>query len=261
MHPILFHSGNITVYAYGFFLILAFIAGATVTVFRARKAHLGISFDTAAELFFYNVVAAMIGARLFHAILNFDAFWSDPLRIFRIWEGGLVFYGGFILAAIVSAVYMARHKLPGWKLLDLVSPPLALGLGVGRIGCFLAGCCYGKETSLPWGIVFTDPNSLARLNVPLHPTQLYDAVNGWIIFFFLSWLEKRKRFDGETFSVLLIFYSTTRFLIEILRGDPRGFLFQHLSTSQGVGILLIVFSIFVLIYLQRKHGRQVGWPS
>jgi phosphatidylglycerol---prolipoprotein diacylglyceryl transferase len=259
MYPILFQSGHITLYAYGFFLMVAFVAAAGITLFRARKAHLGISFEAAAELFFYNVLAALIGARLFHALLNFDSFRSDPLRFFRIWEGGLVFYGGFLLAAAVSAAYMARHRLPSWKILDLVSPPLALGLGIGRIGCFLAGCCYGEETGLPWGVVFTDPASLARLNVPLHPTQLYEALGAWGIFFFLGRLDKRKRFDGQTFAALLILYSTIRFLIEIVRGDPRGFLFQRLSTSQGVGILLIIFSFFVLMYLKRKHGRQVRW--
>jgi phosphatidylglycerol:prolipoprotein diacylglycerol transferase len=140
--------------------------------------------------------------------------------------------------------------------LDLVSPLLALGLFFGRIGCFFAGCCYGKETSLPWGVVFTNPNSLARLNVPLHPTQLYDAANGLAIFLFLIWRERRKAFDGQIFSLFLLLYSITRFFIEMLRGDPRGFLFQNLiSTSQGIGIFLAILSIFMLFFLEKRDGR------
>jgi phosphatidylglycerol:prolipoprotein diacylglycerol transferase len=120
----------------------------------------------------------------------------------------------------------------------------------------LAGCCYGKETSLPWAIVFTNPESLARLNVPLHPTQLYDAVNGLAIFFFLNWMEKRKTFDGQIFWLFLFLYAITRFFIEILRGDPRGFLFGDLlSTSQAIGVLLGIFSLFMLFYRKKKYLR------
>jgi phosphatidylglycerol:prolipoprotein diacylglycerol transferase len=124
------------------------------------------------------------------------------------------------------------------------------------MGCFLAGCCYGKETSLPWAVVFKNPDSLARLNVPLHPTQLYDAANGLILFFFLSWVEKRKTYDGQIFWLFLLLYAMTRFLIEIFRGDPRGFLFAELlSTSQAIGILLAIFSLFMLFYKDRQVRR------
>jgi phosphatidylglycerol:prolipoprotein diacylglycerol transferase len=151
---------------------------------------------------------------------------------------------------------MRWHRLPVWKLADLISPLIALGLFFGRIGCFLAGCCYGRETSLPWGVTFTDPNSLARLNVPLHPTQLYDAVNGLAIFFVLTWMEKRKAFEGHIFWLFLLLYSITRFFIEILRDDPRGFLFGDLlSTSQGIGILLAIFSLFMLFYMKEKYRK------
>jgi phosphatidylglycerol:prolipoprotein diacylglycerol transferase len=152
---------------------------------------------------------------------------------------------------------MKFHRLPIWKLADLISPLIALGLSFGRIGCFFAGCCYGKETSLPWAVVFHNPDSLARLNVPLHPTQLYDAANGLAIFFFLGWMEKRKTFDGQIFCLCLFLYATTRFFIEIFRGDPRGFLFGDLlSTSQAIGILLAIFSVFMLLYIRKGYRRQ-----
>jgi phosphatidylglycerol:prolipoprotein diacylglycerol transferase len=147
------------------------------------------------------------------------------------------------------------------KLFDLVSPLLALGLFFGRIGCYLAGCCYGKETSLPWGVVFTNPDSLARLNVPLHPTQLYDAANGLAIFLLLLWKEKRKAFDGQIVSLFLLLYSSTRFFIEMLRGDPRGFIIRDLiSTSQGIGILLAILSLFMLFFLEKKSNNSPPSP-
>src|SRR4030042_5659586 len=247
MFPILFRLGGLTIYAYGFFLILGIVVAGILAILRVRKEDLHIPFERLADLFFYAVLSAIVGSRILFVLINFDLYRENPLRIFKIWEGGLVFYGGLILAIGVSIGYMRWYRLPIRKLFDLISPLLALGLFFGRIGCFFAGCCYGKETSLPWGVIFTDPNSLARLNVPLHPTQLYDAANGLAIFFFLNWKAKRKTFDGQIFWLFLFLYSVTRFFIEILRGDPRGFLFEDLlSTAQAIGILLAIFSLFML---------------
>jgi phosphatidylglycerol:prolipoprotein diacylglycerol transferase len=254
MSPILFRLGGLEIYAYGFFIALGFIAGLVLAALKARRA--GIPFECVVEIFFYTVFSAIIGSRILFVLINFDSYREDLLQVFKIWEGGLVFYGGLILAAGIAIGYMKWHRLPIWKLADLFSPSIALGLIFGRIGCFLAGCCYGKETSLPWGIVFTTPNSLALLNVPLHPTQLYEAAGGLIIFFFLNWMAKRKTFEGQIFWLFLLLYSIARFLIEILRDDPRGFLFRHLiSTSQGVGIFLAILSLFVLFYLKKVQRR------
>jgi phosphatidylglycerol:prolipoprotein diacylglycerol transferase len=254
MYPILFRLGGLNIYAYGFFVALGFIAALALATLKARKE--GIPFERVADLFFYTVLSSIIGSRLLFVLVNLDAYHKNPLQAFKIWEGGLVFYGGLVLALGVSIGYMRRHRLSIWKLVDLFSPPIALGLFFGRIGCFFAGCCYGKETSLPWGVIFTDPNSLARLNVSLHPTQLYEAASSLAIFFFLNWKERGKAFNGQIFWLFLLLYSTVRFLIEILRGDPRGFFFQDLlSTSQGIGIFLAITSIFMLFYL-RKGQRK-----
>jgi phosphatidylglycerol:prolipoprotein diacylglycerol transferase len=152
---------------------------------------------------------------------------------------------------------MKWHRLPIWKFSDLFTPSIALGLFLTRIGCFLAGCCYGKETTLPWGVRFTDPNSLAPLNITLHPTQLYDSANGLFLFLFLNWVDRRKKFEGELFWLFILLYSISRFLIEILRGDPRGFLFGELiSTSQGIGIFLAILSLFMLFYLRKGFKEK-----
>ena len=256
MHPILFQFGNFHVYAYGFFVVVGFCLAAILSVLKIRKSGITLPLENVADLFFYTVLSAFLGSRILFILINFDVYRQHPLQMLKIWEGGLVFYGGLIPAAIVAFAYMRWHRLPTWKLADLISPLIALGLSFGRIGCFFAGCCYGRETSLPWAVTFKNPDSLARLNVPLHPTQLYDAVNGLAIFFFLSWMSKRKTFDGQIFWLFVFLYSITRFFIEIFRGDPRGFLFGDLlSTSQGIGILLAIPSLFMLFYVQKRYRR------
>ena len=257
MHPILFQIGNFRIYAYGFFIVMGFAIATILAVLKIRKSNIEISSENLTDLFFYTVVTAFLGSRLLFVLINFDTYRQHPLQIFKIWEGGLVFYGGLIPAAIVAFGYMRWRGLPVWKLADLISPLIALGLSFGRIGCFIAGCCYGKETFLPWAIVFKNPDSLARLNVPLHPTQLYDAMNGLAIFFFLDWMSGRKTFDGQIFWLFLFLYSMTRFFIEIFRGDPRGFLFGNLlSTSQGIGVLLAISSLFMLFYMNKRYRRK-----
>jgi phosphatidylglycerol:prolipoprotein diacylglycerol transferase len=256
MYPILLDFGNLHIYAYGFFIVMGFITAVVLAALKIRKSNSEMSFENIVDLFFYTVLSAIIGARILFVLIHFDLYRQHPVQIFKIWEGGLVFYGGLILAVMVAFWYMRWHRLPIWKLADLISPLIALGLSFGRIGCFFAGCCYGKETSLPWAVVFKNPDSLARLNVPLHPTQLYDAANGLAIFFFLTWMEKRKSYDGQIFWLFLFLYAITRFFIEIFRGDPRGFLFGDLlSTSQAIGILLAIFSLFMLFY-RRKGDRR-----
>jgi phosphatidylglycerol---prolipoprotein diacylglyceryl transferase len=257
MCPILFHFGRFPIYAYGFFIVMGVVAATLLAVLKIRKSDIKISFEEGMDLFFYTVLSAFLGSRILYVLINFDVFRQEPSQIFKIWEGGLVFYGGLVPAAAVAFWVMKWRRLPVWRLADPISPLIALGLSFGRMGCFLAGCCYGKETSLPWAVVFKNPDSLARLNLPLHPTQLYDAANGLVLFFFLTWVEKRKTFDGQIFWLLLLLYSMTRFFIEIFRGDPRGFLLGDLlSTSQAIGILLAIFSLFMLFYLKKQVWRS-----
>lgn len=261
MFPILFRLGSFNIYAYGFFVILGFAIGTVFAIWRAKKEGISVSFERLVDLFFYSVLSAVVGSRILYVLLNFDYYRKNPLKIFNLSEGGLVFYGGLLLAIGISILYMKRHQMPVWKLADLVSPSMALGLFFGRLGCFSAGCCYGRKTSLPWAVVFKDPNSLAPLNVSLHPTQLYEAGMGLGLFAFLIWLERRKGFEGETFWFFILFYSIGRFFIEMFRGDPRGFFFEpFLSTSQAIGILLVILSLFMLFYLKRRAGEST-WLS
>jgi phosphatidylglycerol:prolipoprotein diacylglycerol transferase len=254
MCPILFRLGGLTVYAYGFFLGAGFILGLVLAVLKARKE--GVPLEKVVDLFFLTVLSAVVGARGLFVLINFDLYRGNLFAIFKLWEGGLVFYGGLVLAAVVAIAYLRIQRLPVWRLADAFSPPISLGLFFGRIGCFFAGCCYGRETPLPWGLIFKDERSLAPLHVALHPTQLLDAANGLGIFLFLLWWEKRKAFDGQVFWLFLLLYSCGRFLVEMLRGDPRGFILDgFLSTSQGVGVFLAAGSLFMLFYLYYRRRR------
>ena len=252
MCPILFQHGDLTVYAYGSILALGFVVGMVLILLRARKK--GIPMERVTELFCLSIFSAFVGARGLYVLLDLPVFLNDPAKIFRVWEGGLVFYGGLILAAGAGFGYMRWYRLPLWKMADLFAPAIALGLFFARIGCFMAGCCYGKETSLPWGVTFTDPQSLARLHASLHPTQLYEAGAGLALFLFLIRMEKKQSFDGQIFWLFLLLYSILRFLIEFLRDDPRGFpVWTWLSTSQTVGVFLAIFSLFMLFFIDMKQ--------
>ena len=254
MCPILFQLNGLTVYAYGSILALGFMVGMALILLKARKE--GVSMERVVELFCLAILSALIGARGLHVLVNLPLFIEDPSKIFKVWEGGLVFYGGFLLAVLTTIGYMRWHRLPIWKMADLFTPSIALGLFFARIGCFMAGCCYGGETSLPWAVTFTDPHSLARLHIPLHPTQLYEAGSGLVLFFFLIWMEKRRSYDGQIFWLFLLLYSLVRFLIEFVRDDSRGFLWgAFLSTSQTIGICLAILSLFMLFYLRRRRRR------
>ncbi len=254
MCPILLQLGRFTVYAYGSILALGFIVGGVLILLKVRRE--GISRDRVIELFCLAIFSAIVGARGLDVLVNLSSYRHDPLKVFRLWEGGLTFYGGFLLAVGAGIVYLRRYRLPILKVADLFAPSIALGLSFARIGCFMAGCCYGKETVLPWAVTFTHPQSLARLGVPLHPTQLYEAAGCLALFLFLTWMEKKKSYEGEIFWLFLLVYSLLRFLIEFFRDDPRGFLFgTFLSTSQAIGVLLAIFSVYMLNYSERRLKR------
>ena len=154
MFPILFRLGSLNIYAYGFFTSIGFALGFFLAVWRGREE--GIPFERMVDLLFCIVLSAIVGSRLFFVLVNLEHYRNHPLEIFRIWEGGLVFYGGLLLAVAVSLLYLKWNRIPVWKVADLFAPSIALGLFFGRIGCFFAGCCYGEACALPWAVTFTE---------------------------------------------------------------------------------------------------------
>ena len=256
MHPILFSVGDWPVYSYGVLLAAAYLIGLQLGVVRARKA--GLDPARVMDLGIYLIIAALVGAKLMLIAVDWDYFKAQPRELLSLVRAGGVFYGGLIAAVAVGFWLVRRYKLPVWTTADLMAPGIALGHVVGRFGCLLAGCCYGRPTDVAWAITFTDPlaaqNVGTPLGIPLHPTQMYDAGAELIILGLLLFTERKgKPFAGRTFWLYLLLYGISRFIIEFYRGDPnRGTVMAGLSTSQFVSLLLVPASLFMLAYLRRR---------
>ena len=255
MHPILFEAGGFTVYSYGVLLAAAYLLGLQFALMRARSR--GLHSQRVMDLGIWIIISALVGAKLLLLIVDFDRFTTSPRDLLSLARSGGVFYGGLIAAVVVALLYLRRHHMPLWTTTDVFAPGIALGHIVGRLGCLLAGCCFGKPTSVPWAITFTDPAAMANvgtpLRVPLHPTQLYEAGAEALILAFLLLFERRGRaFPGRTFWTYLLLYGVSRFIAEFYRGDSRGMVFDVLSTSQFVSLVLVPLSIVMLVLLSRR---------
>ena len=254
MHPILFEIGNWPVYSYGVLLAAAYLLALQLAVWRAKRR--GIDPNRVMDLGIWIIIAALVGAKLLLIVVDWNYYRSNPGEIFSLVRSAGVFYGGLVVATITGLVLIRRYKLPVWATADLYAPGIALGHVIGRMGCFFAGCCWGRPTDLPWGITFTNPaaaiNVGTPLNVALHPTQLYEAGAELIILGLLLATERKwKYFEGRTFWLYMLLYGITRFIIEFYRGDPRGMV-MGLSTSQFVSVLLVPLSIGMLYWLSRR---------
>ena len=258
MYPRLFELGPITLYTYGVLLATAYLVGLKLAMVRAKAR--GLDANRVLDLGIYIIISALVGAKLLLLVTDFRTFKADPRELLTLARSGGVFYGGLILAVVVALWYIRRVGLPLWTTCDVFAPGIALGHVVGRFGCFFAGCCYGKPTTKPWGITFTDPfaqsNVGTPLGVPLHPTQLYEAGAELLILIVLLVTERRGRpFPGRTFWLYMLLYSISRFIIEFFRGDERGTVFMF-STSQFISLLLAPLAIAMLVYLSRAKTPE-----
>jgi phosphatidylglycerol:prolipoprotein diacylglycerol transferase len=266
MHPRLLelpwtipHFGTITVYTYGVLLAAAYLLGLQLALKRAKARNLDST--RVMDLGIYIIISALVGAKLLLLVTDFQTFKSNPGELLNLLREGGVFYGGLIVAVTVALWYIRRVGLPLWTTCDVFAPGIALGLIIGRFGCFFAGCCFGKPTSVPWAITFTDPFAAANvgtpLNVPLHPTQLYEAGANFVILVFLLATEQfGRKFAGRTFWLYMLLYAVSRYVIEFYRGDERGNV-GPLSTSQFVSVILAPLAVAMLVYL----GRWAGGPA
>jgi phosphatidylglycerol:prolipoprotein diacylglycerol transferase len=250
--------GTVTVYTYGVLLAAAYLLGLQFALKRAKARHLDST--RVMDLGIYIIISALIGAKLLLLVTDFQTFRSNPAELLNLVREGGVFYGGLMVAVTVALLYIKRVGLPLWTTCDVFAPGIALGHVIGRFGCFFAGCCFGKSTNVPWAITFTDPFAAANvgtpLNVPLHPTQLYEAGAELLILILLLTTEKLgRKFAGRTFWLYMLLYSVSRYFIEFYRGDERGSV-GPLSTSQFVSVILAPLAIGMLFYL----GRWAGGP-
>ena len=259
MLPRLFELGPFTVYSYGVLLASAYLLALYYSVRRARR--FGLDADRVLDLGIYIIIAALIGAKALLFVVDFDHFRQHPEEIWTLVRTGGVFYGGLIVAFGVGFWYMRRHHLPVWPVADAIAPGLALGHVVGRFGCLLAGCCYGRPTTMPWGITFTNPLAASNVGTPLHvalhPTQMYDAGAEFLILIFLLATEKYwRRRAGWTWWIYILLYGISRFVIETFRGDPRGAM-MGLSTSQWISLGLVPLAIVMIAVLWRRGPEPV----
>lgn len=259
MYPKLFEIGPVNIYTYGVLLATAYLTGLQFAIVRARAR--GLDANRIMDLGVFIIISALIGAKLLLIVVEFDHFRRDPSEIWTVVRSGGVFYGGLILSLIIAFWYIRRYRLPVWTTCDAFAPGIVLGQAVGRLACLMAGCCYGKSTDLPWGITFTNTLAAANVGTPLevslHPTQLYESGAALLILAFLLLYERRGHpFPGRTFWTYLLLYPTARFFIEFYRGDPRGMVFDVVSTSQFVSVLLIPLSIVMLIMLGRTYTPE-----
>ncbi|MCX5751607.1 MAG: prolipoprotein diacylglyceryl transferase [Candidatus Saganbacteria bacterium] len=248
MHPILFQYGFISIHSYGVMAALGFLVGICLVLWLAYKANVDI--NKILDLAIVVMVSAIIGARLFYVIGFWPAYAARPWEIFMVWQGGLVFYGGLIVAALSTMIFLRVNKMPFWKVLDFITFATVIGMIFGRIGCFLNGCCYGIETKVPWAVQF--PELLGKR----HPTQIYESIDLLIILGILFIIYRLVKKDGIVFAFGLMLYAIHRFLVEFLRENP--YYFFGLSAAQWISILLFVVGWMVLFRKKTNPTLKCG---
>jgi len=299
MHQVLLSIGGLALHTYGVLIALGFLIGIILAAREARR--IGQSQDRMLDLCFWILVSGLVGARVLYILTNLgdyvttcregissgslrEAAWRCSAAL-HVWEGGLVFYGGFLGALVIVLWYVHRHHMPFLKNADVLAPSLAIGHFFGRLGCWAAGCCFGKVCTLSFGARFPigslayDDLAVrgligpgAQVTPPLHPTQLYEAGGELLIFFALLLLRRRKRYDGQVLLGYLFFYPLLRSVVELFRGDAvRKFVFAAatprlaallglpagqpvvLSTSQFLSLLVAAGALVLLITLRRRR--------
>lgn len=261
MHPVLLKIGSFELASYGLMTALGYAAAALYLLPRLKK--INLDKDTFWNLIFIAFMGALIGAKLLFIIVSWPqlgATLADKIaNIVRDLRYGFVFFGGMIVSVASLIFYMKKKGLPVLKTSDFLIVGLPLGHALGRIGCFLAGCCYGRPTDMPWGVTFTNPHALVApefVGVPLHPTQLYEAAGNLILFFILHKLYNKPHKNGMILLAYVSCYALMRFIIEFFRGDFRGEYILGLSPSQLISLLTALAAGAVWIYLKKKEVKN-----
>lgn len=259
MHPILFQIGDVAIHSYGVLSAAGFLLIAFLTIRRGRAA--GLDPDKLVDMIFWTSIAAVVGARAVYIIQN-PGDLTTPMEWINLRTGGLVFYGAMFTIIPVGGLMMWRHKLPFYKVMDMVAAAAPLGHAVSRLGCFFAGCCYGRPTDVPWAVIYTDDLAPAEYGVPVHPTQLYEAAYLFAIFVVVNVFYSRKRFDGQVTLLYLMLYAVLRSVNEVFRGDStRGWflesvLGQTVSTSQGLSLVIALVALVVFLVGARRNAGK-----
>jgi len=277
MHPVILKLGPITLHSYGLMMAIAFLVVLHFIQKAAKKA--GYEPKVFADLAFIVLPLGIIGARLTYIIMFRDSFSiSDPLGWIAVWKGGLVFQGGPPVAIAFGYWYLKKHQIPFWKACDIIFPYLALGHGIGRIGCLLYGCCFGAPTDAAWGMRFpriingdsitgspafqdhvdwyTEVTVESTHSLAVHPTQIISMIGLFMLFGIFIWMRKSwKPFDGFMFPIYLMLYGFFRFWIEGLRGDHNPVMVLNLTDQQIFSLSGAIFGLYFFLWLKKHQNR------
>jgi phosphatidylglycerol---prolipoprotein diacylglyceryl transferase len=256
MYPLLFKIGEVPIHTYGVMIAIGFLSSLVLASWLSKRD--GIDPDRILDLGFVCILTGFIGARLLFVLTRLNYFMDEPSEIFKVWQGGLVFFGGPLAATPFAIWYLRRHKVPVWKTMDACFPGVALAHMFGRFGCLAAGCCYGRPTGTDFGIrLYSDLVDPSMRGIPLHPTQLYEAVALFVLVTGLIWVHRHKRFDGQVAITYFMAYPIIRSIVEVFRGDlVRGFVVDGiLSTSQFISILVFLGGFAALLYRLKEVSK------
>lgn len=256
MHPELFSIGKFTIHTYGFMIMIGASLGFLYMSYTVKK-ELGIEREKIQNLAIFIILSAFIGGKLFFYLENPSYYFGSLQNMKNNFRTGFVFYGSLLFAIPVVIWFFKKEKWPVWSMMDRIAITACIIHGMGRLGCFFAGCCHGIPSNLPWAVTFTDPLSQAEpLNTALHPTQLYSATLIFSLLIILLMFKRHKRFEGQLFFIYIILYAAGRSLIEIVRGDEeRGYIIDGII-SHSQFISLIVISVAIWGYLKFKNSAK-----
>lgn len=261
MYPILVKIGPITIHTYGFMMALGVALGLWFLFVQAKKQELPAS--KLIDVSFYTIIVALLGAKLILLFGDLSFYMKYPKELFTLARSGGVFQGGLAFGFFFALWLLRRNKIPVWKTADIIGPALSLGHSFGRLGCFSAGCCYGTECTVPWGVTFRNAYAGSLTGVPLdrllHPVQLYEAFLNFASFLILFFILKKKRFDGQVISFYIINYSIIRYFVEFFRGDHEAKVYFIQNASPYLSIsypqlfsILALIGGFILFFIKKK---------
>jgi phosphatidylglycerol:prolipoprotein diacylglycerol transferase len=237
-------------------LALAFLAGIWLMELQAKK--FGLDKTLIVDLGVFVMAGSVIGSRFMYVATHWNEYSSNPLQALAVWEGGLTFYGGFILGTLTAVVYCRVRKISFWTIADIAAPGFAMGLGLGRIGCFLNGCCFGKPSSLPWAVQFPANGAAGLISgCPVHPTQLYEAAFGFAAFGLLWALRNRKIFTGFSICLFFFLYGIWRFLSDQFRVYEQSQRWAlGLTNNQWISLGIIMFAAAAGLALGSRRTKK-----
>jgi phosphatidylglycerol:prolipoprotein diacylglycerol transferase len=266
MYPEILHVGFIHLRSYGLMMAVAFVVGTFLALRESRR--LSLDEDKVVNVILVTLVASVLGARMLYVLEHLPEFRREWTSVLALWQGGLTLYGGVAAGTFAGLVAARRMRLPIWITADALTPALALGTMFGRIGCFLNGCCYGRPTSLPWGVVFPHDSfaSLEFGNQPVHPSQLYNALAGLVLFVVFQALRTRFRVPGVLFWTFIAVFALIRIPLDLTRAYEADAVLMRvgvtdITESQLMSAVMILFAVLMILRLRRAAPRPEPVPA